>query len=431
MKTALELNEMILNETHNIRENYPELLKYLNELPVTIPYEENPLINIKTLSSYYNSLTALIEGYEKNKNIQSPNNLNLSIPETIKMEGNNSLQDKLTEVNNIIISYNDVGEGSIPVIFLHGFPFDKSMWIRQLEKLKNSNRVIACDIRGFGKSSDETSHLSIDLFAEDLVAFMDKLNIDRAIICGLSMGGYIALNAISRFPERFKGLILCDTQCIADSLQVKENRIKTIEQINLNGVELFNNNFIKNVFHSDSLTHKMELVENLRSIVFTNSKVIITAGLTAMAERSETCAHLNAIIIPTLIICGREDQVTPLKQSEFIHKNIKNSVLKVIANAGHVSNLEQPEEFNKHLQNFLNILNAPIYTEIPFDVKFKEVLLTVQSLDTVDYLLYNRSQRVGIITPERNGKVLTWSSRDIDKAYAQQIGELVAAHENL
>ena len=77
MKTALELNEMILNETHNIRENYPELLKYLNELPVTIPYEENPLINIKTLSSYYNSLTALIEGYEKNKNIQSPNNLNV------------------------------------------------------------------------------------------------------------------------------------------------------------------------------------------------------------------------------------------------------------------------------------------------------------------------------------------------------------------
>jgi len=106
------------------------------------------------------------------------------------------------------------------------------------------------------------------------------------------------------------------------------------------------------------LTDKVELVESLRSIVFANSKEIITAGLTALAERSETCSILKTIGIPTLIICGREDEVTPLVQSEFMQKHIKGSILKIIDNAGHVSNLEHPEEFNTYLTDFLNSINS-------------------------------------------------------------------------
>ena len=116
--------------------------------------------------------------------------------------------------------------------------------------------------------------------------------------------------------------------------------------------------FIKNVFHKDSITNKAELVEQLRSVVYSNSRHIITQGLVALAERSETCSTLEEIKIPTLIICGREDQVTPLVQSEFMNKNIKGSILQVIDNAGHVSNLEQPEEFNKYLDDFLTDLNG-------------------------------------------------------------------------
>src|SRR5690606_41592977 len=103
-----------------------------------------------------------------------------------------------------------------PIIFLHSFPFDKTMWHGQLEFLKSTHRVIACDIRGFGQSTDETSQLSMDLFADDNIQFMDTLKIEKAIICGLSMGGFIALNLMKRYPERFSALILCDTQCIAD-----------------------------------------------------------------------------------------------------------------------------------------------------------------------------------------------------------------------
>lgn len=266
-------------------------------------------------------------------------------------------------LNDFNLSYDDVGEGTIPIIFLHGYPFDKTMWQGQLDFFESSYRLIPCDIRGFGKSTDEESALSIDLFANDLIQFMDKLSIEKAIICGLSMGGFIALNAIKKFPDRFEALILCDTQCIADTPEVKEKRYKIIEEIESDGATNFNEGFIKSVFHNDSLTNEKELVEQLRNVVFSNSKQIIKQGLIALAERSETCSNLSEIAIPTLIICGREDEVTPLAQSEFMNAAIKGSKLQVIDNAGHVSNLEQPYEFNKHLHNFLTALTEDINYE--------------------------------------------------------------------
>ncbi|MDO8994854.1 MAG: alpha/beta fold hydrolase, partial [Daejeonella sp.] len=231
--------------------------------------------------------------------------------------------------------------------------FSKQMWQAQLDFLKSSNRVIACDIRGFGNSKDEESVLSIDLFGDDLIQFMDRLNIDKAVVCGLSMGGYIALNAHKRYSDRFEALILCDTQCIADTPEGKAKRYKLIDEIALNGTENFTEGFVKNVFHKDSLTEKKKIVEELRNIILSNSKHVIIMGLRALAERSETCSSLSEVNIPTLIICGREDQVTPLTQSEFMNKSIKGSILRIVDHAGHVSNLEQAHEFNKHLQDFL------------------------------------------------------------------------------
>lgn len=262
------------------------------------------------------------------------------------------------QLNNFQLSYDDIGEGIIPIIFLHGYPFDKTMWQSQIDFLKSSYRLIPCDIRGFGKSKDEISSLSIDLFGEDLISFMDKLNIDKAIICGLSMGGFIALNVVERYPNRFEALILCDTQCIADTIGLKEERYKIIDEIKVDGAANFNEKFIKSVFHKDSITNKMELVEQLKKVVFSNSTHIIQQGLVALAERSATCSTLNEIKIPTLIICGREDNVTPLEQSQFMNENIRGSILHIIDKAGHVSNLEQPNEFNKHLLNFLTTLSG-------------------------------------------------------------------------
>lgn len=272
--------------------------------------------------------------------------------------------NRIVAVNDFDLSYDDVGEGAVPIIFLHGYPFDKSMWKVQLDFFKSSHRLLACDIRGFGKSKDEKSPLSMDLFGEDLIAFMDALAIEKAILCGLSMGGFIALNVLNRFPDRFEALILCDTQCIADSAEVKEKRNKTIDEINLEGVTKFNEGFIKSVFSKESFSQKKELVKNLHQVVFSNSQHIITAGLTALAERSETCSTLAKIAVPTLIICGREDEVTPLAQSESMHEAISGSILHVIDNAGHVSNLEQPHEFNQHLLDFFSLLTEGNFEKI-------------------------------------------------------------------
>lgn len=262
-------------------------------------------------------------------------------------------------VNNFQLIYNDIGEGLVPIICLHGFPFDKSMWDVQLEALASKHRIIACDIRGFGQSTDDVTMLSIEIFTDDLLAFMDKLYIKKAIICGLSMGGFVALNAVKRYPDRFEALILCDTMCIADSAEVKSNRFKAVDDIALHGPEKFNEAFIKSVFHPDSLIEKPEVVEELHTVVFANDKRIISQGLIALACRAESCSTLEEIKMPTLIICGRADEVTPLFQSEFMQKRISGAVLKVIEGAGHVSNLEQPAVFNGHMTDFLAAFSTP------------------------------------------------------------------------
>jgi 3-oxoadipate enol-lactonase len=273
------------------------------------------------------------------------------------MEKNRNGYNLTILVNNFHASYDDLGEGNVPVIFLHGFPFDKSMWADQLEFLKSSYRVIAVDIRGFGRSTDEESELSIELFADDLIGLMDALYIKKAVVCGLSMGGYVVLDAQKRYSDRFEALVLCDTQCIADTPAVKEKRLNTILDIEAEGVGEFCESVVQSVFHKDSLTNKKELVKNLGEMIRSNSPQVISQGLVALAQRSETCSSLSAVKVPTLIICGREDGLTPVSESEKMHKSIKGSTLKIIEDAGHVSNLEQPKEFNMHLGDFLSELN--------------------------------------------------------------------------
>jgi 3-oxoadipate enol-lactonase len=255
--------------------------------------------------------------------------------------------------NNFETSYNIFGDGKIPVIFIHGFPFDKSTWQPQMDFLSKTNRVIAYDIRGFGKSTINEEEESIGLFADDLILFMDALNIDKAIVCGLSMGGYILLNAANKYPNRFSGIILSDTQCIADTAEIKEKRNETISKINDTGINDFTDSFIENIFCDKTLELKKDIVEKVRNIILSAKQQSIIRTLGVLAQRSETCADLSKIKIPTLIICGREDKVTPLEQSKFLNGSIPNSILNIIDDAGHLSNLEQPEQFNKTLKKFI------------------------------------------------------------------------------
>jgi 3-oxoadipate enol-lactonase len=272
--------------------------------------------------------------------------------ETMQVTGN----DLSISQGDITICYDDLGEGMIPIIFIHGFPFDKSSWHPQMEFLKETHRVIAYDIRGFGKSAAGKEKADMGLFADDLIRLMDALQIDKAVVCGLSMGGYILLNAVTRYPARFEAIILSDTQCIADSPEAKEKRFKTIEHIEAGGLNDFADGFIKNIFCQESLDTKKELVERIKTVVLSTSPAIIAGALAALAERSETCSLLYKIYVPTLILCGKEDKVIPLVQSEHLLHDIIDSIFYGIDKAGHMSNLEQPDEFNKQINNFISAL---------------------------------------------------------------------------
>lgn len=259
-------------------------------------------------------------------------------------------------VNGISTSFEDVGKAQMPIIFIHGFPFDKSSWQPQMAFFQETHRAIAYDIRGFGTSSTGNEKVSISLFADDLVKFMDALEIDKAIVCGLSMGGYILLNAVQRYPQRFEAIILSDTQCIVDSEAGKAKRKQTILDIRKTGLSPFAEGFAQNIFSQAALENKNKWVAAIKNIIICTPVETVIDTLSALAERSETCSSLPAIDIPTLILCGSEDKVTPVAQSEHLHREIANSTLHIIENAGHLPNLEQPDEFNRLVLNFIGLI---------------------------------------------------------------------------
>ncbi|HET6225783.1 MAG TPA: alpha/beta fold hydrolase [Bacteroidia bacterium] len=261
------------------------------------------------------------------------------------------------KVNGITINYNDLGEGKLPIIFIHGFPFDQSSWKLQLDYLSNYTRVVTYDIRGFGKSTTNNETITVTLLADDLIKFMDALQIPKAIVCGLSMGGYILLNALNRYADRFAAIILSNTQCIADSAEAKEKRQKNIHLVSSGGMKEYVENMIQNLFYSESFTTKKEAVEDIRKMMLSTSVTSITDTLHALAGREEMCYTLENIIIPTLIISGKDDKSIPFQQSSFMHQQIPRSILQLIDKAGHLPNLEQPEEFNRFIKDFAMSMN--------------------------------------------------------------------------
>ena len=261
------------------------------------------------------------------------------------------------KINNLKVSYNDQGPDDAPVIiFIHGFPFNKSIWNMQIEALKDKYRVIAYDIRGHGNSDPGIDDFFIELFVNDLFRLIEKLGIEKSILCGLSLGGYIALNAVLKYPDRFEGLILNDTQCIADTLEIKENRCIAIIDIKEKGVERYADEIIKKLFAAETHTKKKNVVTEVREMIINTPKQSLCNTLHALAERKETCNQLPEINIPVLIMVGKEDKITPIAAAQQMHESIRDSKLKIIQHAGHVTNLENSIAFNFQLAEFLELV---------------------------------------------------------------------------
>lgn len=239
------------------------------------------------------------------------------------------------------------------IIFLHGFPFNKNSWRSQLEALEDNITGVAIDIRGHGLSTSGHGFFSIDLFTKDLNKFIEKLGFEKVILCGISMGGYIALRSFELFPNKIEGLILSDTHHRADDNVGKKKRFDSIQAILDHGKRPFAVGFIDSLFAKQTIENNPEAVELIKSSIRRNSIRGILATLLALASRTDSSEALSKISIPTLIIRGEEDKLTAKELMVEMHQSIVNSIYVEIPSAGHLPNLENTLAFNKEMNAFL------------------------------------------------------------------------------
>lgn len=257
-------------------------------------------------------------------------------------------------INGTTISYDDSGNSAgTAVVFVHGFPFSRAMWADQLAAVGSQYRTIAYDLRGLGKSAVGDGQYTIEGHVDDLLALLDHLKIDQAIIVGFSMGGYITLRALERNPERFLAVALCDTRCEADDNVGKVKRANAAVIVKKNGAGEFANNFIPAVFCPASIQNNIEAVSLIRDVITATAPLAIAGNLLAMAARTDSSNSLSKIAVPTLVMVGEFDTVTPPQAARFMGNNIDGAELQMIPVAGHMSNLENPKIFNQHLLDFL------------------------------------------------------------------------------
>lgn len=256
------------------------------------------------------------------------------------------------QINNLSVITDGNSEAK-PIVFIHGFPYDHTMWKKQINVLSNSYYCISYDIRGFGESTNFDGQHTLEIFVDDLEMIIDEMKLDKPVICGLSMGGYISLRALERFQNKLSASILCDTRSQADDNQGKLKRAAAIKRINSEGHKEFVKEFITNCFGK---YFKENFADELKSII-EHSQTFepkgIKGGLLALMSRTDTTSFLEKIEIPVLLICGKDDTLTPPSVMKDMYHKIKNAEFAEIQNAGHLAPIENPDEVNSAILKFL------------------------------------------------------------------------------
>ena len=259
---------------------------------------------------------------------------------------------KSIRIDYIQMAYTDTGTGR-PVVLIHGYPFNRSLWNEQVAALSNDYRVIVPDLRGFGESDASEGTVTMNRFAQDVALLLNHLGITRATIAGLSMGGYVALAFYKQLPSRVRALILADTRAQADTQEAKQTRAQQVEKALTEGMAGIADAMLPKMLTPDTVSKRPEIVKRVRDMMLKTKPEGAAAALRGMAERDDQTSLLSKISVPALIFVGAEDAITPVTDSETMHHAIAGSRLVVLENAGHVSNLERTEEFNQALLDFL------------------------------------------------------------------------------
>lgn len=253
------------------------------------------------------------------------------------------------------------GEG-FPVVFLHGFPLDHTMWSRQLDVVARRARVVAPDLAGFGQSDlgsgfpDAAQPLTMSFLADDLAVILKELAItEPVVLCGLSMGGYVSFPFISANPEQVRALVLCDTRSQADLEAGIQSRLSMANRVMHEGPAIAAQAMLSRIFAPGT---DRQLIEEARQVMLRTRPETIAAAQRGMAVRPDSTPMLASISCPTLLIVGEQDVVSPPEEMQQMAAAIgPNAKLEVIRNAGHMTPMEQPEEFNRVLLKFLDSLN--------------------------------------------------------------------------
>ena len=268
------------------------------------------------------------------------------------------MSETAMRVRGIDMSYDDTGGSGAALVLLHGFPFDRSMWRGQAEAFGGEFRVVAPDLRGSGETSLGAGDVTMETLAEDVAALLDEFKLGRVILGGLSMGGYVAFEFFRKFPERVRALVLADTRPQADTEEGRRAREENAQRALKEGMAPIVETMLPKLLAAGTREHDGEIVKDVRAMMLGSSPEGAAASLRAMALRRDQTDLLPSINVPTLIVVGSEDAVTPPADAEAMRAKIEGSRLIVVEGAGHLSNVERPEEFNHALGEFLRALPA-------------------------------------------------------------------------
>jgi 3-oxoadipate enol-lactonase len=257
------------------------------------------------------------------------------------------------QINDVTLAYSDKGTG-LPIVFLHAFPLNRTMWTAQEEVLSSWYRVITVDLRGHGESDAPLWHYTLDQAADDVRALLDHLSVPQAAFVGLSMGGYILFAFYRKYADRVKGLVLADTRAQADTPEGKDGRFQMAQIAYNQGPAAIADLMIPKLLNPAFIQTKPALVRQVRSMIEGNQISGIAGDLMAMAERPDSVPLLRQIACPTQIIVGELDLATPPRDSKLMADQIPGARLTTIPGAAHLSNLEEPEKFSHIVGDFVS-----------------------------------------------------------------------------
>jgi 3-oxoadipate enol-lactonase len=255
------------------------------------------------------------------------------------------IHEHRTALKGRVTRYFESGFGR-PIILHHAFPVSAEMWRPQLDRVPRGWRFIAPDLRGFGGSALDGIEVGMDDYALDTLALMDALDLDRAVVGGLSLGGYITFALFRLAPERIDGMILADTRSTSDSEDGVRARRALLETVRSHGATAVADEMLGKLLGDTTRRERPDLVAHVRRLIEANPTSGLEAAIYALMRRPDSTPDLPRIDCPTLVIVGQEDVVTPIDDAEPLHRTIKDSRLAVLPRAGHLSNLEAPEEFS-------------------------------------------------------------------------------------